>query len=194
MDRDLRGTKESLTGREEYMNPFDFLKKQLDQENLWTKSIELKRNNFLKVKGSTDTNIYFVETGSLRIFMEDEFEEHTIRFAYPGSFFAALDSFISGKPSPFFIQALKKCQLLVLSKSIFLDFIQRDSERTRIWQQMMEQLILQQMEREIDILTHSPMERYQRVLARSPHLFQEIPAKYIASYLRMTPETLSRRF
>jgi hypothetical protein len=52
--------------------------------------------------------------------------------------------------------------------------------------------VLQQMERERDILTSSPLERYKRVLERSPQLFQEIPNKYIASYLRMTPETLSR--
>jgi len=56
----------------------------------------------------------------------------------------------------------------------------------------LEQLTLQQLEREKDILTSSPLERYKRVLKRSPQLFQEIPNKYIADYLRMTPETLSR--
>ena len=60
------------------------------------------------------------------------------------------------------------------------------------YQILLEELFAQQIEREIDILTHSPVERYKRVLERSPQLFQEIPAKYIASYLRMTPETLSR--
>ncbi len=53
-------------------------------------------------------------------------------------------------------------------------------------------LTLQQLEREIDILTKSPKERYERVLRRSPQLFQEIPNKHIANYLRMSPETLSR--
>ncbi len=54
------------------------------------------------------------------------------------------------------------------------------------------QLIYEQLEREKDILIHSPRKRYERVLKRSPQLFQEIPHKYIASYLRMSPETLSR--
>jgi hypothetical protein len=53
-------------------------------------------------------------------------------------------------------------------------------------------IIYDQFEREKDILTYSPLKRYQRVLKRSPQLFQEIPNKYIASYLRMSPETLSR--
>ena len=58
--------------------------------------------------------------------------------------------------------------------------------------ELLEAMVLQQMDREIDLLTVSPVERLNRVLLRSPHLFQEIPLKYIASYLRMTPETLSR--
>jgi CRP/FNR family transcriptional regulator, anaerobic regulatory protein len=53
-------------------------------------------------------------------------------------------------------------------------------------------LVVQQMQRELDLLTASPIERYRRVIARSPQLFQEVPLKYIADYLRMTPETLSR--
>jgi hypothetical protein len=54
-----------------------------------------------------------------------------------------------------------------------------------------EQLALQ-VAREIDLLTDSPTMRLERILKRSPQLFNEIPLKYIASYLRMTPETLSR--
>jgi hypothetical protein len=53
-------------------------------------------------------------------------------------------------------------------------------------------MIIGQLEREVDLLTNDPAERYRRVLNRSPRLFQEVPAKYIANYLRMTPETMSR--
>lgn len=73
-----------------------------------------------------------------------------------------------------------------------MDFIFSSQENIKMWQLILESFVLQQMERERDILTSSPMERYSRVLKRSPQLFQEIPNKYIASYLRMTPETLSR--
>ena len=58
--------------------------------------------------------------------------------------------------------------------------------------EVMHGLVQSLMEREIDLLTLSPRNRYNRVLERSPQLFQHIPLKYIASYLRMTPETLSR--
>lgn len=158
----------------------------------WKGELSLKRNEYLKVKGSTDTNLYYVKSGSLRVFIEDEFEEHTIRFGYEGNFISSLDSYITEKPSPFYIQAIRAAELKVITKESFTEIINSKTEYLQLWQQILAGLVYQQMEREVDILTYSPAERYRRVLERSPQLFQEIPAKYIASYLRMTPETLSR--
>lgn len=174
------------------MNPIAILSQKIDIANLWEKELVIKRNEYLKVKGSIDTNLYFVVSGSLRIYVIEEFEEHTIRFGYQNNFITALDSFISEQPSDLYIQALKETQLKVISKQAYLKFINSSEENRSLWNVILEQLIFQQMERERDILVSSPLERYKRVLKRSPQLFQEIPNKYIASYLRMTPETLSR--
>ncbi|MGH1387098.1 Crp/Fnr family transcriptional regulator [Kordia sp.] len=174
------------------MNPISILIDRIHSENLWDKEIKLKRNEYLKVKGSIDTNIYLVKSGSLRIFVVDAYEEHTIRFGYKNNLIAALDSFLNEKPSELYIQALKKTTLKVISKENYTNFITSSAENKKLWLSILESFVLQQMERERDILTSSPMERYTRVLKRSPQLFQEIPNKYIASYLRMTPETLSR--
>ena len=110
---------------------------------------------------------------------------------YKGNLIVSLDSFLAAKPSEFYIQALKKTRLRAISKKRFDAFIAKESNRL-IWITILEDLVMQQMEREIDILTSSPKERYLRVLKRSPQLFQEIPNKHIANYLRMSPETLSR--
>jgi len=155
------------------------------------KTLNLERNQFLNSAGSTDRNIYFVEQGSLRLFIAEEEEEQTIRFGYKNNLVVALDSFLSGKPSAFYIQALKCTEVKVITKSQFDAFIALDKNKAW-WTATLEHLALQQMEREFDLLTRSPKERYERVLARSPQLFQEIPHRYIANYLRMTPETLSR--
>lgn len=152
----------------------------------------LNRNDYLITKGKTERNIYYVESGTLRVFLTDHAEEHTIRFGYPGTLFTALDSFLTGEPTQYNIQALKKCDLLVMRKSSFMELVGDNAKLAGFYYKMLEQLIVQQMERETDLLTVSPGERYRRVLARSPHLFQHVPHKYIASYLRMTPETLSR--
>ncbi len=158
---------------------------------LSNKTITLDRNEFLKVKGSVDTNVYYIESGSLRAFILDDFEEQVIRFGYKGNLIVSLDSYLTGKPSDIFIQAIKKTVISVITKQEIDVFLQTDANRT-LWTKILENLVLQQLEREIDILTNSPRERYQRVLKRSPHLFQEIPLRHIANYLRMSPETLSR--
>lgn len=70
------------------------------------KTLTVFRNDFLKVQGSIDTNLYVVESGSLRIFVLDGCEERTIRFGYAGDVLVALDSFLTGNPSGLLIQAL----------------------------------------------------------------------------------------
>lgn len=174
------------------MNPISNLIDRMNNQNLWDREIQLERNEYLKVKGSIDTNIYLVINGSLRIFVIDEYEEHTIRFGYKDNLIASLDSFLNEQPSDFYIQALKKTKVKSITKKKYISFIESSAENKTIWLTILENFVLQQMERERDILTSSPIERYNRVLKRSPQLFQEIPNKYIASYLRMTPETLSR--
>lgn len=154
-------------------------------------TILIERNEFLKVKGSIDTNIYYIESGSVRIFVLDEYQEQTIRFGYKENLIVSLDSFLTGKPSDLIIQAIKKTVIKVVSKQQIDKFLETESNRN-LWIKILENLVIQQMEREIDILTNSPKERYERVLKRSPQLFQEIPNRHIANYLRMSAETLSR--
>ncbi|MDF9797058.1 CRP-like cAMP-binding protein [Catalinimonas alkaloidigena] len=174
------------------MNPIQLIFDKISAAHLWEKKLCLKRNEFLHKQGSIDTKLYYVQRGSLRIFVIDALEEHTIRFGYRGNLIAALDSFITEQPSELYIQALKSTELLVIGKAAFMDMLNSSPDNLQLWHKMLEQMVYQQMERERDILTASPLERYQRVLKRSPQLFQEVAHKYIASYLRMSPETLSR--
>ena len=67
-------------------------------------------------------------------------------------------------------------------------FIESSKSAMRSHIHVMNLLVLSMLERETDLLIKSPQVRYEKVLKRSPQLFQEIPLTYIASYLRMTPE------
>lgn len=174
------------------MNDIEILIQTMLDHDLWEGQVQLKRHEYLKVEGSIDTNLYYIVNGSLRVFVLDGDDEHTIRFGYQGNLICSLDSFITESPSSFYIQALKKTNLKLIKKKTFFAFINSDKKLQPLWVRILELLILQQMEREKDLLTSSPKERYRRVASRSPQLFQEIPNKYIAEYLRMTPETLSR--
>ncbi|TVR76697.1 MAG: Crp/Fnr family transcriptional regulator [Saprospirales bacterium] len=159
--------------------------------DLAEKSTTYKRNEFLKVGGTVDTNVYYVVSGSIRVFYLNEGIEQTLRFGYQKNIIASLDSFFTGQPSDLFIQALKKSVVKIISRQQIEAFLITDSNRV-FWQKVLENPAVEQVEREIDLLTDSPQKRYQRVMNRSPQLFQEIPKKHIANYLRMSPETLSR--
>lgn len=165
---------------------------KIQMEGLWERDLALRKGEFLVREGSIDSNMYFIAAGTFRIYVWNEDEELTIRFGYANDFIAALDCFVSGKPTMLNIEALKTASVKIVSKSAFLTLCRRDAEAGLLWDQILMSMVARQMEREIDILITSPEQRYQRVLKRSPKLFQQIPYKYIAAYLRMTPETFSR--
>ena len=74
----------------------------------------------------------------------------------------------------------------------FYSIMEKHRSIEAAWRMLEEEALLGKIERETEMLTFTPEERYRRLLERSPHVFRNIPRKYIASYLRMSPETLSR--
>ncbi|WP_214228331.1 Crp/Fnr family transcriptional regulator [Pedobacter sp. B4-66] len=150
------------------------------------------RGDFILKEGEVEKNLYYVESGAVRVFLLSEYEEQSIRFGFEGSIINSLSSYFKGSPSEFYVEAIRKTTLLVISKEKVQGIANQDTESLIGYSHLLETVISQQMEREVDLLTVSPTERLKRVLERSPDLFQHVPLKYIASYLRMTPETLSR--
>ncbi|MEO8855263.1 MAG: Crp/Fnr family transcriptional regulator [Ginsengibacter sp.] len=152
----------------------------------------IQKGEFLIKEGDIERNLYLVESGAVRVFYLSEFDEHIIRFGYEGSLINSLSSFITQKPSEFFIEAIRKTTVKEISKADLVKLRNESDENLRQYIELLESLVTQQIDREIDLLITSPAERLKRVLERSPNLFQHVPLKYIASYLRMKPETLSR--
>ncbi|WP_121964066.1 Crp/Fnr family transcriptional regulator [Myroides sp. N17-2] len=148
------------------------------------KSITLKKGDYLFQAGDVNTLLYYVVSGCLQLYILDQSEERIIRFGYKGSYICALDSLITHQPTVYYLQAIRQTEVMVPSLEETTALL-NDMERLK-------KLVMQFQEREIDLLTDSPIDRYRRVLHRSPTLFQEVPQKYIARYLRMTPETFSR--
>jgi len=169
-----------------------FIKKLLDAVSSYSISKTFSKGDYIIKEGQVEQSLYYIESGAVRVFHVTEFEEQTIRFGYEGSIITSLSSFITGKPSELYMEALRKTTLYVIPRQQLYDIVNANGENLIQYSKLLESLVVQQMEREIDLLTESPTKRLQRVLDRSPNLFQEVPLKYIASYLRMTPETLSR--
>jgi CRP/FNR family transcriptional regulator, anaerobic regulatory protein len=168
-----------------------FLNMILDQ-NLWDKKQVFAKGDLISREGYIDSNIYFVKEGALKLYILDGPDEHIIRFAYKGDFAISIDTFFSQKPSMLYVEALKKSTVYSISRTKFLSIIDGQDAYKKEWTSVLEHLLFQQFEREVDLRISSPEKRYHRVLQRSPNLFQLIPLKYIANYLRMAPETLSR--
>lgn len=158
----------------------------------WEPVITLKRNEHLTTPGSVSSNLYWIEEGAIRAYFLSEDQEQVIRLGYPDSLIADLPSVISGKPSEVHLQAIKKTRVRPLSKGELDRFIYANEEHMRLYIALMHEFVTQQIDREMDILTSSPLDRFQRCLQRSPQLFQHIPARHIATYLNMSEETLSR--
>ena len=142
--------------------------------------------------GTQDSNLYRVELGVLVSCREVSGTQQYMRFGYAGDYIMSIDSYLTGGPTAYTLLALRKTEVAVADPGRYAAWLKADAEHARAVEAARDWLLLGLLEREVDLLTTSPEERYQRVLARSPRLFQEVPAKYIANYLRMTPETLSR--
>jgi CRP-like cAMP-binding protein len=168
------------------------MKDLLNVEELQWEPLLVERGKFLIREGEVERYIYFVEKGAVRAFLISEEEEFTIRFGYTGSFITSLPSYFDGSPSPLYIQVIRKAKLLRTTRNTFENYINQDMETMHLYQETLKGLISSFLAREVDLLTQSPTLRIQRLLSRSPQVFQEVPHKYIASYLRMSPETLSR--
>ena len=153
---------------------------------------DLNRNEVLIKKGSIERYGYFVESGAVRVIHLTEEKEQNIRFGYKGSFITSLPSFFDNSPSPFSIEAIRKTRLKCFKKEYFFKTLKEADNGLDILLELVNSMVHQFANREIDLLTSSPKELYERVQERSPQLFQEIPALHIANYLGMSAEHLSR--
>ena len=169
-----------------------FINRLLDALTKIGETKSIAKGDYLIREGEIEKNLYWVASGAIRVFYLTEFDEHIVRLGYKDSFINSLSSFIKQTPSEFFIQAIRNTTVMVISKEQLHNLIHETSDSLKQYLALLELLVTQQIDREIDLLITSPAERLKRVLVRSPNLFQEIPLKYIASYLRMKPETLSR--
>lgn len=147
-----------------------------------------KKGHFLTVQGEIESNLYLIEEGAVKVYYQSNSGENIIRLGYNGSILNSLASFLNEKPSELFIEAIREIRVKILKKSDVMAI----KHNTRGYTEFLEAILIQQLDREIDLLLDSPLQRLDRVLKRSPYLFQHVPLKYIASYLRMRPETLSR--
>jgi len=152
-----------------------------------------KKSIFLSI-GQIENNISFIEKGEVRLFIpkEDEEKEITFGFSFQGEFVSAYDSFLTQIPSLYQLETLVDTTLL----SITYDDLQEVYKATKIGniigRFISEKLFLLKSKREQSLLNETSEQRYLNLFKDRPNLIKQIPLKYIASYIGITPQALSR--
>ncbi|MES2800638.1 MAG: Crp/Fnr family transcriptional regulator [Bacteroidota bacterium] len=154
---------------------------------------KVKKNELILRSNEIPTFSIFVLSGCLRQFIINEKgEESIVYFAEERHFIGDLDALRSRIKSNYTFQAIEECELLTISathwEQAFVEFPWWADAHVKGYQKWVIHL-QQQM---VDLQSLTGEERYLNLLKAKPNLFQRVPQHYIASYLGISPERLSR--
>ena len=153
---------------------------------------ELKKGALFLSEGEVCTQLGYVYKGMVRQFYFKNKKELTEHFASEDNIFICIESFLRQRPANLLVEALENTVLYGIPHDPLLALCAEDYEIEVMYRRLLENsLILSQ--RKADFLRfETANERYARLLKEHPEIVQRAPLSHIASYLLMTPETLSR--
>lgn len=168
------------------LSEFDHLASSLQSKNV------SKGHVFLR-EGEVCQQAFFVAKGLLRSFtIDDAGKEHVIQFAPENWFISERSSIFFNEPSEFFIEAIEDSTVVLIDK----DFMTMAAELSPVFREYNERLLqnhIRHLQKRVNQLLSAPAEkRYLNFIHLYPDLLLRVPQWMIASYLGITPESLSR--
>lgn len=153
---------------------------------------EYRKKDLLTVANSIEDKIYFVLEGVFRLFIELPEKDVTIDFGFPNKFLSSYSSFLTQTPSVACIQSLTKSKVIYITRADLHEIYKQTNAGESIGRAFAEDFFLYKSKRELSFMKDSPTDRYLNLQKEQQQLIQEIPQKYLASYIGITPQALSR--
>lgn len=173
--------KVSLTEQEE-----NVIKKHLTPK-------KLRKRQYLLQEGDICKSIALVEKGAMRSYLVDpDGQEHITAFALEGWTIGDLSSFHSELPSIQNIEALEDCELVLVSKSSHDELLKTMPKYETYIRLLITDAYMALQKRTLNMISLSLDDRYKAFIDTYPNIAQRVPQHMIASYMGLSPETLSR--
>jgi len=154
---------------------------------------QFSKHDVITRQGDTEDYLSFIETGVTRSYVcQGEERELTFNFSFDREFTCAYDSFLMRVPSAYAVQALTDVVMWRIAHSDLQEVYARTAAGNRLGRWAAEQLFLMKSKRELTLLQDDATARYLGLLHHQPHIIRQVPLKYIASYIGVTPQALSR--
>ncbi|HMZ93837.1 MAG TPA: Crp/Fnr family transcriptional regulator, partial [Chitinophagales bacterium] len=152
---------------------------------------KFKKNEFVLTKGNVCQDLVFVEKGCLRLYYIQDDVEISVWFAMQNSSAIEMHSFISETPTNYYIQAIEDSEIAYLPKIELTILYQKYPVLQEMMRKFWEDVIINLLERFTALQRDSAEKRYLDLLNK-PDYLQNIPQKYLASFIGVTPTSLSR--
>lgn len=154
--------------------------------------VMLSKNEWLLTEGKICRHLYFMESGAIRGYYTLEGKEITHWFGFENDFVTSFHSFTTQQASVENIQLIEGSILWSISKTTLTDLFDRYPEIERLVRIAYEKYYIRLEERFVNAQFKTAAERYQDLLTLAPHIVERVPLGFIASYLGISQETLSR--
>ena len=151
-----------------------------------------KKGQIIQPIGHTCKTIYFVKKGAVRIYYFKDDIDITESFEFENAFVARAESLFSGKPSRKAIEAIEDTTLIAIDSNKLFKLFDTHPDLERLFRKIIESSYVNTVNRLESLQFHTAEERYQQMMDEHPEILKRVPLKLIASYLGITPVSLSR--
>jgi len=165
---------------------------ELQEILLHFQSRRIEKKAIVLEVGRTAREVYFITKGCMRLFYVKEGVDISAYFFTENMFAGAYDSFITQKPSMHSIAAVEDCDVLSISHEAFHALLERDPRMNGFVRKVLEERFVSLHQLFTSHILDSPEERYRQIMEHRPDLLARVPQHQIATFLGITPVSLSR--